>query len=450
MHRRQFLRYGGASLLAGTNAFGLSSAASAACLPSGAPCYIRLFIDSVNVEMVDGKIFPMLGFRRVATSVGEVPDPFPRVPGPVLRVIENQQVTLQVRNYRPEPHSLHIPGAGPDGSVLRIDNIPARVGNSPGIGSVTFTAPVAGTYAYFDPSHPSRHLYRLLGLHGVMVVHPVNGGTTGASNSTVTPYSMDKLTAVDSVAAEAMNTVFNAFGSLPRFAGGKWVPSDLTKEYGNQERIWHFHDVDPDYNTLIKPTGIFRSATDPVIKRAVAVPTTADEILTNWTPRYFTINGVSGFDLSETDSAICKNYIGEPTLIRIVNTGLCHHSTHIHGNHLLELAHSYLGDDGLIPEEPDSRRTNIKLGEPIVHRNIWERDVWPTFPMQTRDMLLPYEVPPDIPDWSIFERGTNQEPFPMRFVMHDHTEMATTAAGGNYPQGAVMHWEILGPRRTPV
>jgi hypothetical protein len=40
--------------------------------------------------------------------------------------------------------------------------------------------------------------------------------------------------------------------------------------------------------------------------------------------------------------------------------------------------------------------------------------------------------------------GQAQEPFPLRYVMHCHTEMSQTAAGGNYPQGMVSHWEILG------
>jgi hypothetical protein len=37
-----------------------------------------------------------------------------------------------------------------------------------------------------------------------------------------------------------------------------------------------------------------------------------------------------------------------------------------------------------------------------------------------------------------------QEPFPLRYVMHCHCEMSNTAGGGNYPQGMVTHWEMLG------
>jgi len=443
MHRRQFLRYGGAGLLAGANLGLGGTAALAACTSAGAPCTIRLGIGSMNYEMIDGQVFPMLGFRRMAYALGDPVDITPRFPGPVLRVLEGQMVTLMVTNYRPEPHSVHIPGAGVDGSVVRIDDIPTN-----GTRTVTFQAPVAGTYLYHDPSHPSRHLYRLLGLQGVMVVHPLYGQTRTSGSTTVTPYSMDKLQLVSPAAATAMTKVFEAFGNSTRFPGSPWAPAALNQEYSAQERIWLFSEVDPDYNTLIKPTGIFRSATDRIIKRSLPVPASAQEVVDNWTPRYFTINGKSGFDLSEDPSVVCRNFIGEPTLLRVVCAGLCHHAAHIHGNHLLELAQNTFSDDGLVAPYGSHRTANY--GEPIVNENIWERDVWPTWPMQSRDMILPYEVPPDIPNWSKFELATNEEPFPLRYVMHDHCEMATTAAGGNYPQGAVTHWQIEGPVRTPV
>jgi hypothetical protein len=31
--------------------------------------------------------------------------------------------------------------------------------------------------------------------------------------------------------------------------------------------------------------------------------------------------------------------------------------------------------------------------------------------------------------------------------MHCHIEMSQTARGGQYPQGMVTHWELLGPKR---
>ena len=55
-------------------------------------------------------------------------------------------------------------------------------------------------------------------------------------------------------------------------------------------------------------------------------------------------------------------------------------------------------------------------------------------------MLLPFERPADAAVWP-----PKQEPFPMRYVMHCHTEMSNTAGGGNYPQGLVTHWEMTEP-----
>jgi hypothetical protein len=40
--------------------------------------------------------------------------------------------------------------------------------------------------------------------------------------------------------------------------------------------------------------------------------------------------------------------------------------------------------------------------------------------------------------------GTNQELLPLIFPMHDHQELSNTAAGANYPQGCVTHFEIHG------
>jgi hypothetical protein len=40
-----------------------------------------------------------------------------------------------------------------------------------------------------------------------------------------------------------------------------------------------------------------------------------------------------------------------------------------------------------------------------------------------------------------------EEPFPLLYPMHCHIEMSQTASGGQYPQGMVTHWELLGPKR---
>lgn len=409
MQRRDFLKLSGAGLVASIALGGMAH--GQAVIRN-----IALSINSTRVLLIDGKYVNALAFS--GNSIG------PRVPGPVLRVVEGDTVSITITNYRPEPHSFEVGGIG--GSQV---TIPGMVGNVPGVATKPFTAPEAGTYMYFDGSHRSKHLYRVLGLHGALIVHPRNGLSVNQSaRQTITPYSMDRYSGD---APKRVSMVFETFGNDARFPGGKWVPCPLDKEFATQERIWIFNEIDPKFNALITTAGIAASA----------LTNTADIMTANFLPRYFTINGRSGFDLHKAPDVTIENYIGEPTLVRTINAGLAHHSTHIHGNHLFELAHSILTDDGIVPIMGGAAGS----GKVILHDNIWERDVWPTWPMQIRDMLLPFEIPPDIPNWQKFHDGQAQEPFPLRYVMHDHCEMGTTAAGGNYPQGAVMHWEIKGP-----
>ncbi len=432
MDRRDFIKLGGAGVAAASSAAVLSPAAQAAAVCSTQPsptATFKLEIDDKIFEMIDGQRFPFLAYRLTSGSGTGTQ----RVPGPVLRVVEGNQVTISVTNARPEPHGFEIAGI-PDSKITTI--------NTNQTCTVTFTAPVAGTYIYHDGSHVSRHLYRLLGLHGALIVHPAHGMSQASVNSLgtvtqascMTPYSIDKFTLSDPAAASTVSKVFNAFGTTTRFLGGKWVPCALDQEYSNQEKTWIFNQVDPRFNALITATGITAST----------LTTSAAQIVANFLPRYFTINGRSGYDLSENEDVVVRNWIGEPTLIRTLNVGLAHHATHMHGNHLLELAYSSVGMDGFKFKVGSNHASNN--GEVVLCDNIFERDVWPTAPMQARDMLLPLEVPPDIPNWDKFVNHTNQEPFPLRYVMHCHCEMATTAAGGNYPQGAVTHWEIMGPR----
>ena len=81
-------------------------------------------------------------------------------------------------------------------------------------------------------------------------------------------------------------------------------------------------------------------------------------------------------------------------------------------------------------------------GNNVVSSHVCERDVWLLRPMMRTDVLLPFERPPDIP---LAAWPPREEPFPLRYVMHCHCEMSQTAGGGNYPQGAVTHWEMTGP-----
>ena len=77
-----------------------------------------------------------------------------------------------------------------------------------------------------------------------------------------------------------------------------------------------------------------------------------------------------------------------------------------------------------------------------ISSNIYEHDTWELKPLQRVELILPFERPPDIPldAWPPVD-----EPFPLRYVMHCHFEISQSAGGGNYPQGAVTHWQMTDP-----
>ncbi|MDW7711997.1 MAG: hypothetical protein SCH98_16145 [Deferrisomatales bacterium] len=271
---------------------------------------------------------------------------------------------------------------------------------------VEFTAPEAGTYLYFDPFNAP--VNRVMGLHGVLLVTPSAVGSD-------TPYSRP---------TPNVQRLFDDLGSpgwssgrgTNHFPGHPWDP--------DRTWIWLFHTVDPDKNALLDP------------ERPGSVPfLSASEYQQGYLPRYFTLNGKSGYfaaghhpdddehaytgpladyDL-QRDIAPFGN-VGQPALIRTVNAGLATHSLHPHGNHYYLLA-----ENGTVRD------------------NLWWVDTWTLAPLDRKDLLLPFIRPPEIPVWPPVD-----ELFPLQYTMHCHTEMSQTAAGGNYPQGAVTHWQIDG------
>lgn len=246
-----------------------------------------------------------------------------------------------------------------------------------------------------------------------MVVEPNDPLTV---NSVVTPYSADTLTA----GASAM---FDALGTdsplLPgHFPGDPWRgfdndPPDVATGLPRHERIWVFNSIDPEFNKLAER----------------GIPINPVEFVRENLPRYFTLNGLSGFDAAFDTRTVPKGFEGEPTLLRVLNAGLPHFSPHIHGNHVFEL--SGVDADGNV----------------VVNENVIQRDTWAMAPLDRKDMLLPFRKPPDIPDtaWPPYD-----EPFPFKFPMHCHQEISQTSGGGNYPQGLITDWEMEGPLSARV
>ena len=376
MKRRSFLKAGA---LGAASAVALPATQGVAATTTST--YFALTIAPANAQMIDGVMVYVLAYFLDSTLASAE-----------LRVREGQAITIDVINNDTEVHGFAIPGIA--GATI------------PGIESgatarLTFVAPAAGSFLYVDPYKAP--INRILGLHGAFIVEPAVGATTAGSP---TPYSQANHTT--EVAA-----LFNALGGgMARFPGNKWDPSDPARE-----KLWLF------------------SQTDPLINAAVAAKQTVDpaKVVSTFLPRYFTINGLSGYDTavhggtyahSPAERIMASGKQGEPTVIRTMNAGLATHSVHIHGNQC-----------PIISGTDDSGRN-------FIASNVFERDVWMLKPMHRIDVLLPFERPPDIPlaAWPM-----KDEPWPLRYVMHCHCEMSQTAGGGNYPQGAVTHWEMTGP-----
>jgi Multicopper oxidase len=376
VQRRRFLQlgaFGAAAMLAPPWSAGFAASTGT---------QFALTIDSVDAEMIDGTIVYMLIYFLNNSE-----------PRPVIRVTEGDTISIAVTNSDSKPHGFAITGI-PDASLAAL---------APGeTATVTFTAPVGGSYLYIDPVNAP--LNRVLGLYGAMIVTPIDGTTPAGSP---TPFSRAAQT-------PQVQAFFDALGGgHPRFPGSKWNPNDPARE-----KIWMFSQTDPSLNARV-------AAGENVIGSSVTA---------TFVPRYFTINGLSGFDtashggVSGAANAAAEliepvGRQGQPCLIRTMNAGLCTHSPHIHGNHVMECTESL----------PD--------GSVRCEDHVYERDAWMLRPLARMDMLLPFERPPDIPQgkWPM-----PQEPFPLRYVMHCHTEMSQTAGGGNYPQGCVTHWSMTG------
>jgi Multicopper oxidase len=237
--------------------------------------------------------------------------------------------------------------------VVQSDEIPPGTART-----IAFDAPPAGTYLYLDPLQAP--LNRLMGLHGALIVMP---------RYPVTPY--------DAPTPMVSRYVADI---------GGW---DSTRQW-----VWLFHQVDP-----------------ALCARVAAGATTLD----SFKPRYFTINGASGFEAATAPDVAIHGHIGEPALIRSLNTGMAMHSPHIHGNHVGMLA-----------------------ANGVVCTDVYERDTWCLPALSRHDTMLPYEVPRDAHPWP----PSDDFHFPLEYPMHCHTEMSQTAAGGMYPHGAIAHWHI--------
>jgi FtsP/CotA-like multicopper oxidase with cupredoxin domain len=374
MDRRTFIKYGAATAAAG---------ALSGVLPGIGPDDARaqstqaisLTISEANVELVDGSVVFMWAFSQTSLS--------PSVPGPVLRVAAGSSINLTVYNQTRTTHGFSIPGI----AGTTIPPIPAG-----GSSSISFTVPTPGSYIYLDPVDAP--VNRVLGLHGAFIVTTTDVTSPGMKPM---PYA-----ATQAASTSLVNKLFDSLGGTTGFFPGN--PWDRTRDM-----VWMFNQIDPSFNTA---AGNGQSID----------PTTMQN---TFLPRYFTINGLSGFYSAHDNNTVPRGKVGQPMLIRVMNAGLATHSPHIHGNHIYELS----------TIDPNSSAV-------VVNASVQMRDTWQMAPLYRKDVLLPFVRPGDVPDqvWP-----PSEEPFPLRYPMHCHTELSQTAAGGNYPQGLVTDWELQGP-----
>jgi FtsP/CotA-like multicopper oxidase with cupredoxin domain len=195
-------------------------------------------------------------------------------------------------------------------------------------------------------------------------------------------------------------TSYNVFlglhGGLAIMPAGKTNQMYSGSPTFKKQLFWVFNDIDPALN------------------RAVQNGTT---VPTSFTPRYFTINGLTslppgavGFDDPTRDAMAnpqtqLAGVIGDRTLIRMLNAGMCSHAVHTHANHM-----EWLTDRG------------------TVRASVWKKDVlYLRNKLGKIDAIFPFEAPPDA--YPPVTHG--------HYPMHLHDEMSQTAGGGLYLFGAM-------------
>lgn len=267
------------------------------------------------------------------------------VPATSIICQEGDTLVITVINRLAVTHNFVIGG-------LKAGDPPlASSGDIAGGGSktITYTIPTgkAGSYLFYD-NKTSYNVF--LGLHGGLAIMPA-----GKSNE--------------------------LYAGSPTF---------------KKQLFWIFNDIDPALNKAVQ--------------NGTAIPT-------SFTPRYFTINGLTSLPpgapghgdptrdaLFDTRSQL-SGYVGDRTLVRMLNAGMCSHAMHVHANHM-----EWLTDRG------------------SVRPSIWKKD---TIQVRNKlgkiDAIFPFEAPPDA--YPPVTKGY--------FPMHLHDEMSQTAGGGMYQFGAM-------------
>ena len=125
-------------------------------------------------------------------------------------------------------------------------------------------------------------------------------------------------------------------------------------------------------------------------------------------------------------------------LVRILNAGLYTHSNHLHANHFYVTAVNNAVQNNVIFIDSQTIKPLDRIDWVVPF--IRPPDIAGDPNIQLRD-LIPEELALTIPG-SNGSPGMPQSPLP--YPMHCHMEPSQTAAGGNYPQGSITHFDFLG------
>lgn len=228
---------------------------------------------------------------------------------------------------------------------------------------------------------------------------------------------------------------------VPRNA--RWKLSPTGPEFERQW-VWICEDIDPVWARRAQAgERINPKATPPV-------------------PRYFMLNGRSGFmSLGVTNDEALNHATHEETLpggaprqvdvrnfskpdgggsivtgqlIRFVNVGVVVHQMHFHGNHVWTVRRN--GRD--FPRSAG----NVDQVEGHVILQQWE-DVVEIDPLDRKEAILPIRRPPETLD-QVWDARAEDWHYPM----HCHAEPSQTAAGGLYPGGLVADWVLTHPEES--
>ena len=306
-------------------------------------------------------------------------------------------ISIRVTNNLSQDHSLQFLNVGAGNSHVGTGVI--RPGQTK---TLSFKAPTEGSYLYCDPgadpADPEADpVQRVLGLFGALLV--VNPDAPWRSE-----------------------------------------PSRIEFE---RQWVWILHNVDPVWAGIASRQGTVDPDKTPVY------------------PRYFTLNGRSGFQslAASTDESLnrireedtlmsgsprqidVRDFSLSPApgtvragqLMRFVSAGVIHHQLHFHGNHLWTV-----GRNG----EPFPRSGGHIDAEGHVVLQQWE-DVIELHPLDRKDSMLPLRRPPEAID-----QVWNARKEDWLYPMHCHAEPSQVARGGMYPGGLVGHWAVAAPGPT--